>query len=201
MSDERCNEVTVLLAALGRGEQRAADALMTVLYRELHQLARARMQREPAGHTLQPTALVHEAYVRLVADQGAMWRDRRHFFGAAAEAMRRILIERARRVAGPMRGGDRHRLPLEEIDAAAETTPEDLLALDEALLRLEQRDARMAAIVKLRYFAGLSVADTAAALDLSPRTVKREWAVARAWLHGRLSGPDDPAPAGRTSDG
>lgn len=150
------------------------------------------MHREPAGHTLQPTALVHEAYLRLMSDQEAKWHDRGHFFGAAAEAMRRILIERARRVAGPMRGGGKQRVPLDQIDPTGTTAPDSLLALDEALSLLEEHDSRMAEVVKLRYFAGLNVADTAAALDLSPRTVKREWAVARAWLYQKMGGEGEP---------
>ncbi len=196
MSDERSIQVTEILAAIGGGDRRASDALLPILYQELRELARARMRREPAGHTLQATALVHEAYLRLMSDQDAQWHDRGHFFGAAAEAMRRILIERARRVAGPQRGGGRQRVPLDDLDPTSESSSDSLLALDEALGLLEQHDPRMAQIVKLRYFAGLSVADTAAALDLSPRTIKREWAVARVWLHRKMGGEDDPETPG-----
>ena len=144
------------------------------------------MNREPAGHTLQTTALVHEVYLRLKKDGGREWDNPGHFFAAAAEAMRRILIERARRAASLKRGGNRGRVDLEFVEQGVESEPAAMLALDEALTELQSFDARLGQVVMLRYFTGLSVEETAAALDTSPRTVKRDWAVARAWLGKRL---------------
>ncbi len=188
VSEEHPVDVTRILSAIGRGEPEATDALLPIVYEELRGLARARMLGEPADHTLQPTALVHEAYLRLVQTPEADWENRRHFFAAAAQAMRRILVERARRVAGPKRGGGRARMPLDEVDCAIDPATMSFLALDESLEALEAKDPQMAEVVKLRYFAGLSVEETAQALGLSPRTVKREWSVARAWLYERMGG-------------
>jgi RNA polymerase sigma factor (TIGR02999 family) len=191
MGDTTPGDVTRLLLEIGRGNEQAADRLIPLVYGELRRLARARMAHEPAGHTLQPTALVHEAYLRLVRDETARWENRAHFFGAAAEAMRRILIERARRVTRQKRGGGAVQVSLPEI-ASDGSLPaaEDLLALDEALTRLESQDAAMARVVKMRYFAGMSVEETAEALSLAPRTVNRLWAGARAWLHRELARRD-----------
>ncbi|MGI9013905.1 MAG: sigma-70 family RNA polymerase sigma factor [Phycisphaerales bacterium] len=185
-------EVTMLLGEVNAGEPRAADRLLVMVYEELRKLAHARMRNEPSNHTLQATSLVHEAYIRPLGDEQAKWQSRGHFFGAAALAMRRILVERARRVAGPKRGGGRQRMDADEIDLTADTANDtDLIALDESLKKLEVQDPRMAQIVMLRFFAGLSVEDTASALDISPRTVKREWAVARAWLYQHMTGEED----------
>ena len=183
------SDVTRLLAAASGGDGRAAEELLPIVYEELRVLAHRRMARERPGQTLQPTALVHEAYLRLLGPEGdsVRWENRGHFFGAAAEAMRRILIERARRVARLRHGGGRDRLPLENVDGAVDAKSDDLIALDEALKKLEAHDPRMAEVVKLRYFAGLGVEETATAMNVSPRTVKREWAVARAWLYERMS--------------
>jgi RNA polymerase sigma factor (TIGR02999 family) len=156
--------------------------VLGLVYAELRQLAARRMAGERAGHTLQATALVHEAYVRLVRDRELEWRDRRHFFGGAAEAMRRVLIDHARKVQSEKRGGDRARLEISLGGLAREDDPELLLALDEALTALEAEDPRSAEVARLRFFAGLSVEDVSLALSLAPRTVARDWAFARARL-------------------
>src|SRR5262249_19377511 len=151
-------------------------------------IARRRMSAERHEHTLQATALVHEAYLRLLGDDGAAlaWSSRAHFFSAAAEAMRRILIEHARGRGRVKRGGGRKRGPVDVIDLASAENPEDILALDAAICRLEERDPQAARIVRLRFYAGLSVEEAAEALGISPRTVKRDWAFARAWLYEQL---------------
>lgn len=193
MLHEPGHEVTELLSALGAGDQRAAADLLPLVYEELRKLAQARMVKEPA-QTLQPTALVHEAYLRLVGDADrAKWNGRGHFFGAAAQAMRRIMVERARGQARLKRGGDRRRVALDDNAVATESGGDDLVALDGALDRLQAHDARKAQVVMLRYFAGLTVEETAAALDLSPAMIKKEWTVARAWLHRDLAGGDGSA--------
>jgi RNA polymerase sigma factor (TIGR02999 family) len=160
--------------------------LFPTVYEQLRDLAHSRMNREPSGHTLQTTALVHEVYLRLSKDGSGKWENPRHFFAAAAEAMRRILIERARRASSLKRGGDRDRIDLEFVDHGMESEPSSMLALDEALTELQSFDPRLGQVVMLRYFTGLSVEETAVALETSPRTVKRDWAVARAWLGKRL---------------
>jgi RNA polymerase sigma factor (TIGR02999 family) len=183
------SDVTQLLNAIDRGDRLAAAQLLPLVYDELRRLAAARLAAEPAGHTLQPTALVHEAYLRLVgAPGGDNWDHRGHFFASAAEAMRRILIDDARRKATTKHGGALERRVL-DLDAASAAEPrEDLLALDEALNRLEKEDPLKANLVKLRYFAGLSLPEAAAALDLSERTAGRHWAYARAWLRRAVEG-------------
>jgi RNA polymerase sigma factor (TIGR02999 family) len=193
------HEVTIALEAVRRGDIGASDHLLQAVYEQLRELAHARMAREPgagAGMTLDATALVHEAYLRVVGSGESdrppqRWEGRGHFFGAAALAMRRILVERARHRNRQRHGGGRARVELDD-DLAAAPDPEadgtDLIALDEALLELEKLDDRKARVVSLRYFAGLTVEETAAALDLSPATVKNDWAFARAWLHRKLSG-------------
>src|ERR1051325_5505167 len=187
MATEPGRDVTQLLSALGAGDQRAAADLLPLVYEELRKLAQARIAREPA-QTLQPTALVHEAYLRLVGDADrARWNGRGHFFGAAARAMRRIMVERARGQARLKRGGDRKRVELQDNAVATESGGDDLVALDAALERLELEDGRKAQVVILRYFAGLTGEETAAALDLSPAMIKKEWTVARAWLHRELN--------------
>jgi len=181
-------QVTELLVEIGRGRRRAAEELLPIVYQELRKLARARMARERPGQTLQPTALVHEAYLRLVGDPGPKWDNRGHFFAAAAEAMRRILIERARRYARLKRGGELARIELDEQLVGAAPRSEELMALDQALTRLESIDPQMAAVVKLRFFAGLTTEETAQALGLSVRTAERHWTAARAWMRLELSG-------------
>jgi RNA polymerase sigma factor (TIGR02999 family) len=169
--------------------------LLPEVYDELRKLARARLARERPDQTLQPTALVHEAYLRIAGgDQRAQWDRRGHFFAAAALAMRRILVERARHYQRLKHGAGGQRVDLDSGIAAADPALTDLVAIDEALTRLEQTDARKAKIVALRYFAGLSIEETAAALDISPATVKNEWKFARAWLYRALD-PGGRAPA------
>ena len=167
-----------------------ADQLFHLVYQQLHNLARRRMSEEKNGHTLQATALVHEVYLRLAASNQAIWSDRTQFFFAAAEAMRRILIDHARARGNLKRGGDRRKLPQSVLDLASEEQIPEILALDEALLRLEQSSPTVAAVVRLRFFAGLSIDETAEALGISPRTVKREWTYARARLARDLAETD-----------
>jgi RNA polymerase sigma factor (TIGR02999 family) len=182
-------DVTQLLNAIDQGDPQAAAQLLPLVYDELRRLAAARLAAEPSGNTLQPTALVHEAYLRLVGTpDGDQWDHRGHFFAAAAEAMRRILIDNARRKATARRGGAMRRQALDPDAAAIPEPREDLLALDEALDRLEAEDPLKANLVKLRYFVGLSLAEAAAALDLSERTAGRHWAYARAWLRRAVEG-------------
>ncbi len=187
MTQRSPGSVTRLLERAGRGDRQAAEELLPLVYDELRSLARARLARERAGQTLQPTALVHEAYLRLVEGADPGWENRGHFFAAAAEAMRRILVERARRRARRRHGGELRRTTLSEEAAVGAPQPDELLAVDEALRRLEARDAAMAEVVKLRYFVGLSVEETAEALGSSVRTVGRQWRAARAWLARELT--------------
>jgi len=192
MSNSSSRRVTQLLEEISRGNRRAADELLPVVYGELRRLARWRLERETPGQTLQPTALVHEAYLRLVEEPEMGWENRAHFFAAAAEAMKRILIERARRYAREKHGGGRQRVTLRE-DAVWEEAPhEELLDLDRALEKLEARDQAMSNVVNLRYFAGLSVEETAKALDVAPRTVNRLWTAARAWLYREMTRGGSP---------
>jgi RNA polymerase sigma factor (TIGR02999 family) len=181
--------VTQILNAANAGDGSATDQLFPLVYEELRRIARQHMANESPGLTLQATALVHEAYLRLLGptpDAGTSWRNRAHFFGAAATAMRRILIERARKHHAAKHGGGQKRLSLDDIDIAVQEQSENLLRLDEALAELERRDSRKAKIVMLRYFAGLTIEQTASALDLSITTVKDEWAFARAWLQSEI---------------
>jgi len=186
---ERSSEVTQILNQLRAGQETAATDLLPLVYSELRRLAGHKMKSEEAGHTLQPTALVHEAYLRLVGDDDAQeWENRGHFFAAAAEAMRRILIENARRRRSLKRGGGRDKLAISENDALIEFSDiDELLDLDAALTRLANDEPEMARLVELRYFAGLSVEESAKALGMSTRTVKRNWAFARAWLGRELN--------------
>jgi RNA polymerase sigma factor (TIGR02999 family) len=186
------HEVTQILNAIDRGYPKAAEQLLPLVYDELRKLASLRLAQEKPGQTLQATALVHEAYMRLVGGQpavpdsgsrgGACWDSRRHFFAAAAEAMRRILIESARRKARLKNQNDRLRLGLSDLDIAAAEQSEDLLVLNEALERLTATEPRAAELVKLRYFAGFTNAEAASILDISPRKANQVWAYARAWL-------------------
>jgi RNA polymerase sigma factor (TIGR02999 family) len=185
--------ITQCLQAAQRGDARASAELLPLLYGELHRLAQACMARTPPGNTLQPTALVHEAYLRLVGKaDDASWNSRGHFFGAAAQAMRQILVDQARSKASLKRGGGRKRSDLDDVELTFQTPAEDLLALDDALGKLEQVDPRKAKVVLLRYFAGLTNEQTAAALDISVPTVEREWRFSRSFLYSQLS--DAPGP-------
>jgi RNA polymerase sigma factor (TIGR02999 family) len=186
MSSEPAPPITELLQAAQADDPAAAGRLLAAVYEELHQLACVRMAGLPPGQTLQPTALVHEAYLRLT-DKGAVtWESRRHFFFAAARAMRDILVEQARRKAGPARGGGRQRQELDEACAVIEPPAENVLAVHEALEELERHDALQAQIVLLRYFSGLTTAETADVLGLSASTLDRKWRYIRAWLLDRL---------------
>jgi RNA polymerase sigma factor (TIGR02999 family) len=176
------SEVTRILSLIDSGDLSAADQLLPLVYEELRTLAAAMLAQEKPGQTLQPTALVHEAYLRLVDDEPRQWDSRRHFFAAASEAMRRILVENARRKGSLKRGGELRRLVLDEIDVAAAERPDEVLAVDQALNRLEQQDATAAQLVKLRYFSGFTILQAAEVLDISPRTADRLWVYARAWL-------------------
>jgi RNA polymerase sigma factor (TIGR02999 family) len=182
-------DVTQILNAIESGDPRAAADLLPLVYDELRKLAAARMKAEAPGNTLQPTALVHEAYLRLVGGGERPWDSRGHFFAAAAaEAMRRIVVEAARRKQRVKHGGDRERVEVVLADLPTSLPPDDLLALDEALGRLEQLDPVKARLVTLRYFAGLTIEQAADALNISRVTAHRYWTFARAWLHKQMSG-------------
>ena len=181
------SEVTRVLSAVEAGDPSAAAELLPLVYDELRQLATARLADEKPGQTLQATALVHEAYLRLVdGDRARRWESRAHFFAAAAEAMRRLLIDQARRKRRPKHGGGRTRVSLDEALCLGETPDDDLLALDEALQRLAREEPAKAELVKLHYFAGLSLEEAGRALGVSHRTAKRHWAYARAWLYAAI---------------
>ena len=181
------SEVTRILNAIAQGDGRAVDQLLPAVYQELRQLAAQKLSHERPGQTLQATALVHEAYLRLLGAGNQTWKGKTHFFAAAAEAMRRILIENARRKHRLKRGGDRQRLDADEAEIAIEGPSQDLLALDEALVRLEATDKTKAELVKLRYFAGLTLEQAAQVLEMSPSTAKRHWTYARAWLYKAIT--------------
>jgi RNA polymerase sigma factor (TIGR02999 family) len=190
------SEVTALLDALAPGDAATAAQLLPLVYDDLRRLAAHRLAHEAPGQTLDPTALVHEAYLRLVGDQaGADWDGRGHFFAAAAEAMRRILVESARRKHALRHGGGLVRQPLDEAELLAPEPREDLLALDEALTQLAATDRTAAALVQLRYFGGLSIPEAARVLGISPRSADRLWSYARAWLHQQIQGAGREAPS------
>lgn len=186
------NEVTRILGEIQKGDLEAGSELLPLVYAELRRLAVRRMANERAGHTLQPTALVHDAYLRLVGPDGAdqNWNGQAHFFGAAAEAMRRILIESARKKGRIKRGGEFDRVTWVESQIGDGSPGEELLAVNEALEKLEAEDPDLARLAKLRYFAGMTVPETAAALGISPRSVNRQWECARAWLYCEISGSE-----------
>lgn len=192
MSDDPGKQVTMLLGEIQAGNLQATDELLPLVYAELRRLARGRVAAERHVDAVQPTSLVHQAYFRLIGEQQPQWEGRGHFFSAAAEAMRRILIENARKRASLKRGGALRRTEYRESRAEGETSAEEMLSLDAALDELEAMDSTMAAVVKLRYFAGLTIEETAEALALSPRSVNRHWTAARAWLRKRMD--DQPMP-------
>lgn len=179
-------DVTRILNAIERGDAEAINTLLPAVYEELRQMADRKLLSEGPGHTLQATALVHEAYLRLVGSDDSSWPSRTYFFGAAAEAMRRILVEHARKKKSKKRGGDRHRVDFMSADVMADESPDDLIAMDEALTKFSEADPLKAELVKLRFFAGLSFEQAAELLDISPATARRYWNYARAWLYGRI---------------
>lgn len=185
------SEVTRILNEMEQGDQAAAARLLPLVYLELRKLAAAKLANEKPGQSLQPTVLVHEAYLRLVhGDASRQWNGRGHFFGAAAEAMRRILIENARRKQRLRHGGGRQRLDLDAINPRGQERDEELLALDEALSRLEERWPEKAQLVKLRYFAGMTIPEAAELMHISRTTAERHWTFARAWLYSQLQDED-----------
>ena len=184
--DELMTDATRILNAIAQGKPSAAHELLPLVYDELRRLAAQKLANEPAGQTLQPTALVHEAWLRLVGNEPAEFSSRGHFFGAAAEAMRRILIERARQKKATKRGGGVMRLNLDEVDVAATTDDATLLLVDEALEKLADEDAEAAQFVKLRFFAGFTNQEAALALGVPERTARRHWTYARAWLYREI---------------
>jgi RNA polymerase sigma factor (TIGR02999 family) len=188
MSTQGNGDITVLLSAISQGDQEAANELFVIVYQELRGLAKSYLHQERPDHTLQPTALVHEAYLRLLGGVNLDVRDRAHFFRVAGQTMRRVLVDYARTAGSDKRGGEMQRLPLEDVDQQLWAQPADLIQLDEALTRLETFAPRAGQIVKLRYFVGLSEAEAAAILGVSLSTLKRDWKFARAWLLSRMNG-------------
>jgi RNA polymerase sigma factor (TIGR02999 family) len=186
-------DVTRILNAIERGDAKATDELLPLVYEELRLLAAQKLSQEKPGQTLQATALVHEAYIRLVGDDPQGWNSRGHFFGAAAEAMRRILVENARRKKSPKHGGNRNRIGLTEASPASESPSDDLLALDEALTKLSAEEPSVADLVKLRYFAGLTIDQVAELQGISRRSVIDHWAYAKSWLAREVAKGGDTA--------
>ena len=186
------SDVTRILSQIESGDAAAADELLPLVYDELRRLASVRLGNENPGQTLQATALVHEAYIRLVGTD-KQWTSSRHFFAAAAEAMRRILVDRARSKKSAKRGGGKSKFDLLDADCVINPPDDDLLALDEALSKLSETEPEMGELVKLRYFTGLTMDETAKALGISPKTVQRHWAYARAWLLREIGRGDDAA--------
>jgi len=183
-------DVTRILNAIEQGDAKAADELLPLVYEELRLLAARKMAQELPGQTLQATALVHEAYIRLVGNETQKWENRHHFFTAAAEAMRRILVENARRKKRLKRGGDRQRVDLDDATLSIEAPSDDVVALDESLTKLAEENGAIADVVKLRYFAGLSLEQISEIVGISRRTVSSYWAYARAWLYREMAGGD-----------
>jgi RNA polymerase sigma factor (TIGR02999 family) len=180
------SDITLVLDAISRGESQAAEKLLPLVYNELRNLAAARMLHESAGHTLQPTALVHEAWLRLVGDGGQNWKGRAYFFAAAAEAMRRILVEHARRKARLKHGGGQERLNIEEVDLAGPAPDDKILLVDEALEQLERSNPERARVVVMKFFGGMTNKEVADTLGIGERSVDRHWVCAKAWLFQQL---------------
>jgi RNA polymerase sigma-70 factor, ECF subfamily len=180
------HDITLLLSDLSRGDPQAASKLIPVVYEELRRLAASYMRRERPNHTLQATALVHEAYVKLLQQRSVDWQGRAHFFGIAAQLMRRILIDHARGQLRQKRGGEHQKISLDEALVFSEQQSAEMLAVDESLQRLEKVDPRQARVVELRFFGGMSVEETAEVLKVSAKTIKRDWSVARAWLYADI---------------
>ena len=198
---ERTDHITRILQAVRDGDSKASAELLPLVYNELRDLARHRMANEPAGHTLQATALVHEAYIRLLGNDrdDPRWDSKGHFFAAAAEAMRRILVERARKYGRIKHGGRHKRVPIDDVATLSDrdTDSDALLALDESLKRLEALNPRQARVVGMRHFAGLTIEETARAMDVSPATIKTDWLYARAWLHRDMTRDEAQEEAGQ----
>jgi len=192
------SDVTRILNAIERGDAKGTDELLPLVYEELRLLAAQKLSHEAPGQTLQATALVHEAYIRLVGDEPQNWNSRGHFFAAAAEAMRRILVESARHKRCLKHGDGLKRVDFDDMEATAEGLSENVIALDEALIRLSEEDPLAAELVKMRYFAGLTLPQTAEALGISPRTADRCWAYAKAWLYHEIA-KGEPGRAGEAS--
>lgn len=190
-ADNSATDVTRLLLDWGHGNQSALDSLLPLIYNELRRVADSYLRRDRPGHTLQATALVNEAFLRLIDQDQINWQNRSHFFGAAANLMRQILIQHARANHAAKRGGERQKLYLDEAGDIAQSNDLDLVALDDALRDLEAIAPRQCRIVELRYFGGLNIEETAELLSISPATVKREWTMAKAWLHREISHRDD----------
>src|SRR5262245_1652192 len=185
---QRPENITELLASYGRGDKESLDQLMPIVYDELRRQAARYLRREQAGHTLQTTALIHEAYVRLVDQRNVQWQNRAHFFGIAAQMMRRILVDHARTKKRAKRGGSAVKVSLADATVAVKGQDLDVVALDEALNRLAEIDEQQSRVVELRFFSGLTVEETAEVMGISLATVKRDWSMAKAWLHRKLTG-------------
>jgi len=193
LASSSVNDVTVMLRAAQDADPQVAERLLPLVYEELRRAAQRRMAMQPPGQTLQATALVHEAFLKLTTNPGNTWANRRHFFAAASEAMRHILVDRARRKAAIRHGGDQVRLPLEELLVAGEAQDDHVIAVHDALARLAEHDAAAAELVQLRFFGGFTFAQAAELLGISERTAKRMWAYARAWLFEEIERGRDPA--------
>jgi len=192
MSQDKIQKATELLSGVTSGNINATEKLFQLLYDDLRELAARMLSREKKEHTLQPTALVHEAYMKLIDQSCVNWKGKTHFFAVGAQAMRRILVDHARGRKRVKRGGERHRIEINEEIAISEERDEDLLALDEALTRLAELDPRQATIVEMRFFGGLTVAEVAEVLGVSKRTVEKDWTMVRAWLRRELHKDDSP---------
>jgi RNA polymerase sigma factor (TIGR02999 family) len=179
-------QVTVLLKAMNRGDKTAADQLLPLVYTELHRLARGYMNRERRDHTLQPTALINQAYLRIAKQENIEWQNHSHFIGFAANVMRRVLVDHAREHNAAMRGGGQVKVELEEGHAVSKETATEVLLLEDALVRLEKLNPRQAQVVEMRYYGGLSVEEVAGVLGIATRSVKRDWALARSWLYQEI---------------
>jgi RNA polymerase sigma factor (TIGR02999 family) len=180
------SDVTHILVEVSRGNGEASEKLLPLVYEELRRIAAARMSQEAAGQTLQPTALVHEAWLRMVGDGARTWQNRAHFFGAASEAMRRILIDTARRKSRVKRGGNRQRVDINDVDLAAATPDDKMLLINDALERLQAEDQEKARVVVMKFFGGLTNQEVAQALGVTERTVERQWAYAKAWMFRQI---------------
>lgn len=187
VSDDKTKEVTIFLKAWGGGDREARDRLLTLVYKEMRKLAAKYLKQQRPDHTLQPTALVHEAYLKLIDTSEINWQDRAHFFAVAAQTMRNILVDHARAIAADKRGGGMQKIALDEISGASKKQDVDLIDLNDALERLARQDELQSRLIELRFFGGLTIEDTAEVLKISPATVKREWAMARAWLFREMN--------------